>query len=148
MKVVIIKSFKGLGLAGEVCDVADGYARNFLIPQAIVEPLTRAAQAKLLARAQKKKKEVQKKFFQTHNTIKAIQEKIFEIKAKANKEKHLFAQINTIQIWDALKRNKIEINQKDIYIEEPIKALGPAKAYYKPTPKEKVTIKLKIIPEG
>ena len=125
MKVILIKNVSNLGVPGDIKEVSDGYARNFLIPQGLVKIANEAAikeveklkakKLKVQENKGKKYKEIAKKI----NNLKLI------IKAKAeDKKKTLFASIKAENIAQELKKRKYDIEAKFIKLDEPIKQLG------------------------
>ncbi len=124
MKVILIKDVESLGGAGDVKEVADGYARNFLIPGGYAEIATKNA----IERAEKIKIE---KGIEAKEDLKSIEEiaKKLEgvsviIKAKADDSGKLYAAIKTGEISEELSKKGLEINKDKIVTEEPIKEIG------------------------
>lgn len=105
-----------LGKAGDIKEVADGYARNFLFPNNLAEAATDAAikqnelQKTLLA---KKSEEDLKKYQELAETLETA---AVAIKAKVNEEGKLFGSITSEIILEALKAQKIDISDKNIDI--------------------------------
>ena len=124
MKVILIKEVENLGGIGDVKEVADGYARNFLIPGGYVEIATKSA----VEQAEKIK--AKKEMFAKEDLKDA--EKIAQkpegvsvvIKAKADDSGKLYASIKTGEISKELGKKGFEINKNKIVIEEPIKEAG------------------------
>jgi large subunit ribosomal protein L9 len=124
MKVVLVKNVPNLGKTGEVKQVSDGYARNYLFPNKLVKiasELTvremeqkKYSQTKAVANRAKKFKAIAKKI----NNIKII------VQAKADEKKTLFGSITAQKIADELAGRHYEIDSKYIKLEQPIKSLG------------------------
>jgi large subunit ribosomal protein L9 len=124
MKVILTKEVQGLGRPGDIKEVSDGHARNFLIPRHLALPATTAA----LDRLQKAQKEQQAKVLKDQAQLNALAVKLASqtiiITAKASKE-HLFASISAKQIAEAINdKLKSEIAPNQIQIQKPIKSLG------------------------
>jgi len=123
MKVVLIQDIKNIGQAGDIKEVSDGYARNFLLPQKLATAATESAVKQALDAKSKlleaKKNEQEK----TKELAKIIAGKRIIIKAKEKKGK-LFGSITAKNIAQELKKEKIEISEKSIVIENPIKEVG------------------------
>lgn len=124
MKVILKEEVKTLGAMGEIVTVADGYARNFLIPKGFaVDASTKNVRALeheknlIEARAKKLKK-----------TAQSLAEKIgsmsITIEAKVGEEEKLFGSVTNMDISEALKAQGVDIDRKKIIIDEPIKRLG------------------------
>ncbi len=125
MKVILIKTVSNLGVSGDIKEVSDGYARNFLIPQGLVKIANEATIKELeKVKAKKAKKEVNKSK-QYKEIAKKIDNLKMIIKAKAeDKKKTLFAAIRAEDIAKELKKRGYNIESKFIKLEEPIKKLG------------------------
>jgi large subunit ribosomal protein L9 len=131
MKVILQKDFPNLGDAGDIKDVSDGYARNFLIPQRIA---TRADESSTkIAIHQKKmielKKEKRKKSMQDISG--SLKGKEVEVLVKVGENDKLFGSVTPQDISNALKKIGFEVDKRKIEITETIKALGTFQAKIK-----------------
>jgi large subunit ribosomal protein L9 len=124
MKVILIKDIENLGNAGDVKEVANGYARNFLIPGGYIEVATKSA----VERAEKIKIEKEKVAKKGLKGIEEIAEKLesvsITIKAKADDSGKLYAAIKSKEIFKSLNDKGFKISEDKIVIEKPIKELG------------------------
>lgn len=123
MKVLLLKQVKKLGNKGDVCEVSDGYGRNYLLPNGLAKPATRDVvkqQEVDVARERHLLKKRQELYKHTINRLKNI---TLEVSAEAQGEK-LFAAIKADDIASALKKQQCEVDKKYIEIEKPIKKLG------------------------
>jgi len=124
MKVVLMKNIDKLGKAGDIKEVADGFARNFLIPNQIAKPATEGAQAEAQRISEEKTKKEEERLQLMQEVANKIDGKEILIRSKA-KEGKLFGAIKAADIIKALKEDqKIEINENNIKIKEPIKEIG------------------------
>jgi len=123
MKIILLNNVKNLGNKGDVKDVSEGYARNFLLPQKLVEIATKEKIEKFnqLKEEEKLKEEHLEEILK--ETALKIQNKKIIIKAKSEKEK-LFGSIGTKEISGELKKQGFEISEKSIILKEPLKTLG------------------------
>jgi large subunit ribosomal protein L9 len=124
MKVLLTKDVPGLGRAGEVKEVSDGHARNFLIPKHLALPATQT----VLAQVQKEEQERQAKVAKQQEILEQLKQKLasktFTIKAKAEKNT-LFAAIHPDQIARAINEKlNLEILPNQVVIATPVKTLG------------------------
>ncbi|MEK0315144.1 50S ribosomal protein L9 [Cohnella sp. 56] len=133
MKVIFLQDVKGQGKKGQVKEVSEGYARNFLLPKGYVQIATDGAKKTLdQIQAAADKKKAQEK-----EDAKALAVKLGEmtivIKAKAGEGGRLFGAITSKQIAEALEKQKITIDKRKIELDEPIRTLGvtqvPLKLY-------------------
>ncbi|MBQ6693103.1 MAG: 50S ribosomal protein L9 [Clostridia bacterium] len=128
MKVILQKDVKGTGKAGDIANVNDGYARNFLIPKGLAVPAdANNINAAIVKKgADKHRIEMQRKRArELADDMSGITVKVY---AKAGENGKLFGSIGTAEIAEALKaQHDIEVDRKKIRLEEPIKALGVVK---------------------
>ncbi|MFH1223223.1 MAG: 50S ribosomal protein L9 [Pseudomonadota bacterium] len=134
MKVILKKNIDKLGGIGDVVNVSEGHARNYLFPQGLA---VNAGDGNVKA-VEHHKKVIQDKI----NTEKKHAEKVAEklsahsctITKKAGEEDKLFGSVTSADIEEALKKAGFEISRKDIVIPEHIKTLGvytiPVKVYH------------------
>jgi len=124
MKVILRENLDNLGETGEVVEVKDGYARNFLIPR----KLAFEANTKNLNQLEAQKKQLERKIEKEKILAERIREEIekisLTIQMKVGEDGKLFGSVTTQMIADALKEKGFEIDRKTITIPEPIKALG------------------------
>ena len=124
MKVILKAEVKDLGRMGEVVNVKDGFARNYLVPQGLAAEAN-TKNVKALEHETKKIQEMAKK---VKSGASGLAEQIaaakVTIKAKAGEEEKLFGSVTSMDIADALKAEGIEIDKKKIHLDEPIKRIG------------------------
>ena len=124
MKVIILKETEGLGKVGDIKEVADGYARNFLIPKGIAKPATKSAEKEIeiLKEAQAKKSEEELKI--AEELAENLEGMSVEISAKADESGKLFGAVSQENIAAALEKKGFKIDKNKISIAEPIKEVG------------------------
>ncbi len=125
MKIILIKDVKKLGKQGEVIEVKDGYARNFLFPRGLAVEATegnlRQLDNKLLT-IQKQNEEELDEAKDLAARIEGIQ---VELKLRAGEGGKTFGSISTKEIADILKSEfDLEVDRRKVQLEEPIKSLG------------------------
>lgn len=126
MKVLLTRDVKGKGKNGDVINVNDGYARNFLIPQglAVAADSNNINAAKVRQDAEVHRKEQQRK--NAHALAGEMSGLTVKVYAKAG-DGRLFGSVGAAEIAAALKEQyDIEVDKKKIRLEEPIKTLGIA----------------------
>ena len=123
MKIILLKDVENLGREGEVKDVADGYARNLLIPQNMAELATDAS----IAKSEEKKLQLEKKakteLEEAQKLAEQLEGRELFIKVK-EKEGKLFGSVNEKTVAKVLKDEGINIPSSSINIAEPIKDMG------------------------
>ena len=124
MKVILRKNYENLGKIGDVIEVKDGYARNYLIPRQYAYTATpgnlRALEEEKVQVAKKEAKELE-----GAQQLAAELEKVsIQISVKVGEEDKIFGTVTTQMIADSIKEKGFEIDKRKIEISEPIKALG------------------------
>ena len=124
MKVLLLQDVKGTGKKGEVINVSDGYARNFLLPRRMAEP----ADAQAVNAANIKKSAAQHRKFtagvKAREQAKALDGQVVRVKARVGENGKMFGTVSGKEIAAALLEQKnIEIDRKKISV-DPIRALG------------------------
>ena len=148
MKVILLKDVKGSGKAGDILNVADGYARNFLIGKGLAVEAT----SKNLNDLAGKKASAQHKIDVETADNKAVAEKIggkeIVIKAKAGQGGKLFGAVTAAAVSEALKAQfSVDIDKKKINLNTEIKAFGDFSAVIKFTHGVSCSIKIKVVEE-
>ena len=110
MKVILLKDVKGTGKKGEVKEVSDGYARNFLLPK----KMAKSAEIK-----------AQKEYEEAVELGDKMKEMNIEIYSKAGEGGRLFGSITAKEIAEQLKKQKgITVDKRKVLLNEPIRVLG------------------------
>lgn len=124
MKVILKQDVKKLGSFGEVVDVKDGYARNYLLPKGMVWPDSEGYRAKV----EELKHKIELTREKEREAAEAMAEKLKDVsvtvEVEVGEDEKLFGSVTNIDIAEKLKEEGIDIDKKNIVIEEPIKELG------------------------
>ena len=123
MKVVLNQNVENVGKAGEVKEVADGFARNFLISNGLAEPATKENMSKANILLRQSKKQEKNELELTQGTAEGIDGKEIIIKAKAEGDK-LFGSVDKAKIAEMLKEDGAQISEASIELDQPIKEIG------------------------
>jgi large subunit ribosomal protein L9 len=126
MKIILQRTVEKLGEPGDVADVADGYARNYLIPRGLAIKASRGAakQAELLKRTH------QAKLSQRKGEYEAIASKLIAsgpltIAARAGEEGRLFGSVTAADIAEAVQAQAgVSVDRRDVHLSEPIRSVG------------------------
>lgn len=124
MRVIFLTDVKNAGRKGDVKNVADGYARNFLFAQKLAKPATESAIATLESEKNKKstnESEEYKKYAALKEKLKTLK---LNFKMKIGEGKRAFGSVSVQKIFDELKKHGIAIEKNWILIDEPIKTTG------------------------
>lgn len=124
MKVVLLKDVKGTGKKGEIKNVADGYAKNFLLKQGLAKEANKSALAenefKQNANAYHKEMERQ----EAAALAKQIEGQVVNLKIKCGENGKTFGSITAKEIADALEKQGFSLDKRKIDLKEPIKTIG------------------------
>ncbi|MDA8082794.1 MAG: 50S ribosomal protein L9 [Nitrospiraceae bacterium] len=147
MKVFLREDVKSLGRIGDIVNVSDGYARNYLLPQ----KLAVEANTKNIKEFEHNKRIIQEKAAKVRDENKALADKLaaltLTIRAKAGEEDKLFGSVTNMDIAEALKAEGHDIDKKKIHIDEPIKRLGAFTAEVKLPQDITAAIKINVVQE-
>lgn len=124
MKVILKETISSLGIIGSEVTVADGYARNYLLPQNKAVPAT--PQQRKIIEQQKAKFELQiaKEKELAQQMADRLAGVSCEIIAKVHEGIHLYGSVTVRDIIDALARQDIIVEKRMVLLKEPIKTLG------------------------
>lgn len=125
MKVLLLKHVKGIGQQGEVKEVKEGYAMNFLIPQKLAEPATTntVKQLELLKKNKEVRSEIHKDLLLKE--LEPLADKEIEIYKKVNSQGSLFGGVTIQEVRDSIvSQHKIHVPEHLIQLQEDIKHTG------------------------
>ncbi|CAM4201078.1 MULTISPECIES: 50S ribosomal protein L9 [Saccharibacillus] len=147
MKVIFLKDVKGQGKKGDVKEVSEGYAQNFLFKNGVAKPAT-DGNVKTLENqhaAEEKRKENEKQ--EAVDLGKKLEEVTVQIKAKSGEGGRLFGAITSKQIGEALSKQGFKVDKRKIELEEPIRTLGVTQVPVKLHKDVKATLKVQVSEE-
>ena len=125
MQVVLLKDVKSVGKAGEVRNVADGFARNYLIPKGLARQATPGAVSEAKEHAAQQAKRAARERSQAEAFAREIDGARLTFKARAGETGHLYGSITAADIAEELqKQTGKTIDKRKIELEEPIREMG------------------------
>ena len=125
MKVILQADVKGQGKRGQMIDVSDGYARNFLLPRKLAVPATADNMNVMKQQEKAKAAQLAKEKAEAEAAAKKLQSVIVKISARAGGAGKLFGAVTSKEIAEALaQQHGIEIEKNRIVQAEPIKTFG------------------------
>lgn len=124
MKVILLQDVENLGKKWELKEVADGYARNFLIPQKLVKPATPAESEEAERLRAQEEARAQKELEKVEGFVSKLDGYELKIRASVGDEGQLYASINSKKISSALEEEGFSVSEKQIKLAESIKELG------------------------
>ena len=145
MEVILKESIKSLGSAGDIVNVADGYARNYLIPQgkAVI------ATTKNVKQLERQQEAIRKKAAQLKADLEALAAQLnkleIEIPVKVGESGKLYGSVTSMDIAKAISDKGYNVDRKKIQLDEPIKELGEYSILIKLAPEIEATIRLKVV---
>jgi large subunit ribosomal protein L9 len=147
MKVILRQHMETLGKAGETVKVADGYGRNFLIPQGFaVEANTRNMKV-FEHEKQRILQHAEKIHSQAEETANKLSSVICTIARRVGEQEKLFGSVGVKDIEEALRLQGIEVEKRSILLDEPIKALGEFPVRIKLSAGVTAEIKVSVVAE-
>ena len=147
MKVILLKDVKAQGKAGDVVEVSDGYARNFLFPSNLAKPATATAlnSIKLAKEAEARRRQIEHD--EAVELCKKLASVTVTVKIRTGANGKLFGALTAANISDALKAEGYELDKKKIVLSEPIKALGRYTVQIKPFAEVSGKVNINVIAE-
>lgn len=127
MKVILKSDVKKVGKKGEIVEVSDGYARNFLIARGLAVPSTEKSLEILAQEKEIEKAEDARKKQDAEALKKRLEDMTFDFKVKSGKEGRVFGSVSTKQIVEELHKAGIPVDKRKFLDTEPIVSLGVTK---------------------
>lgn len=124
MKVVLLKDVPNVGLEGDVREVSDGYARNFLLPKKLAVSATREALAESARIKKERAHAAELDLSRAEDLAARLDDFELEMHEKANDSGTLFAAVTAKKIATALKTKGMTVPEKMIILEHPLKEVG------------------------
>ncbi|MDI3256679.1 MAG: 50S ribosomal protein L9 [Kyrpidia sp.] len=147
MKVILLQDIKGQGKAGEVKEVSEGYARNYLIPRKLAVEATPANLRALETRQAHKRMEAEERLRQARETAGQLAGLTVEIYAKSGENGRLFGAVTGKQIADALAEHGVKVDKRKIELEEPIRQPGTVTVRVRLHPDVVADLRVRVLPQ-
>lgn len=129
MKVVLIEDVKGTGKAGETRDVADGYARNYLLPRKLAQAASKGAVDRIDRQRATAVQREQRELEEAKSLAARLEQAQVTLKLRSGKDGKLFGAVTNSDVASALKQQHgITLDRRKIEFLEPVKAMGRASA--------------------
>ncbi len=148
MKIILLQDVKSLGKKGEIVNVSDGYARNFILPKKLGTEANAANMNDLKLQKANADKVAQEQLEAAQKLAAALETKEVVIGMRSGEGGRAFGSVSSKEIASAAKSQcGLELDKKKIQLPEPIKALGTYEVGVKLHPKVTGTLKVKIVEE-
>lgn len=144
MKVILLKDVSGVGRAGDVKEVSDGYARNFLIGRNLAIAATQSQVDKVQKEKKEHSEKIAREFSRLEKAVKSLQNKSITLKGKANGN-NLFAAFRETDIIHKIKEQfGFDLSPKQIKLTESLKSIGEHTAEVRISDQHKAKIRIII----
>lgn len=147
MKVILLKDVKGLGKAGEVKEVADGYARNCLIKKGVAEEGTSVKINSLNIKKSAEEFHRQEEIKELKARAAALNGKEIKLRIRCGENGKIFGSVTSKEIADAVSENGFTVDKKKVILKDPIKNVGVYTVEIKFLQDASAKIKVNVIPE-
>lgn len=148
MELILTKDFEELGLEGDIVSVAEGYGRNYLIPEGIALEATLPNRKAL----ELKSKKIEVRRLKAKAGAEKVKEQMealtIKLVQKAGEEGKLYGSVTSMDIASALEKEGITIDKRKIVLEKPIKTLGEFDVSVKIYPEVTASLKVVVDPEA
>ena len=149
MKVILTADIKGKGKKGQVIEVSDGYARNFLFPRGLATQVTNAAMNDLKGKEMREAFHKEQELLAAKETAAKLSGKTVRLSARAGEGGRLFGSITSQAVADAIKMQlHVVIDKRKIVMGEGIKTIGETEVDIKVYPEISARIKVLVEEEG
>lgn len=147
MKVIFTQDVRGRGQRGQIKEVPDGYAQNYLIKRGLAKQATKAAMSQLNGQQRAEEKHAAEELADAKRMKKILEDDntVVELSGKAGTDGRMFGSISTKQIATALQKQfDLKIDKRKIELAAPIKALGYVNVPIKLHPEVEAQIRVHI----
>lgn len=148
MQVILLKDVEHLGQEGEIHEVADGYGRNYLIPQGMARMATEGA----IQQVREEERQARRKKMQEREDAERVAEELADMElvftAKVGEENRIFGTVTTQQIAVELDKRGFDVDRRDIELDEDIRYVGLYTANVKLHPEVEQRVDVRVIPES
>jgi large subunit ribosomal protein L9 len=147
MKVILKQNVKTLGKAGDIVNVSDGHARNFLIPKGLAAEATDKNIHNIDQEKKRILQQIEKEKHKAEELTARLSGIVCQIPRRVGEQEKLYGSVSTKDIEAALQAQGFDIDRKAILLEDPIKALGEFPVKIKVHTGFTAEIKVLIVPE-
>ncbi|NBC87573.1 MAG: 50S ribosomal protein L9 [Bacteroidetes bacterium] len=148
MKVILLQDVEHLGEQGEIHEVANGYGRNYLIPQGIARLATEGA----IKQAREEQRQAARKQAAKADEAQDLADELEDMQvvftAKVGEDNRIFGTVTTQQIAVELANRGYDIDRRSIDLDEDIREVGTYTAHIQLHPQVKAKLSIQVIPES
>ena len=148
MDVILLQDVDHLGSKGEVHEVANGYGRNYLIPQGMARIATEGAIRQLQEEQRQQARKLAEKKEEAQRVADELEDMQVVFTAKVGEDNRIFGTITTQQIAVELANRGFNVDRRNIELQEDIRVVGAYKANVKVHSDVEATLDIQVIPES
>jgi large subunit ribosomal protein L9 len=146
MKLILTQEVTGLGSAGDVVEVKDGYGRNYLVPRGLGIRWTRGGERQVESiKAARKSRDV-RDLDHAQQVKSSLEATTVTLPVRAGEGGRLFGAVTVADIADAIKTAGTDVDKRRIVVDNPIKSLGEHQVLVKVHDDVEATVKLTVVP--
>ena len=146
-ELILMSDVPGLGIAGDMVKVADGYARNYLLPRTLAAPVTAMSRRQLEARQAEREARLRSDRQKAEQLIGKMDDVSVTITMKAGPEGKLYGSVSNADIAAELAKQGLEVDRHKIVLKEALKELGKYDVPIKLHPELQTQVKVWIVEE-
>lgn len=147
-ELLLLKPIEKLGREGDRIKVRAGYARNYLLPQKIAIPVTRANQKQIDSLLQKREERLAQELAEAETIAEKLSKVSCTIPVKAGSDGKLFGSVTANELEKYLRENGISLERKQILLKQPAKKLGSYSIKIKLNPQKEVDFSFEVVAES
>ncbi len=147
MKVIFKADVKGQGKKGEVKEVSDGYARNYLIPRGLAVEATKGNLKQLEAEKEKEAERQAQQKAAAEELAAKLNQMVLTIPAKAGEGGRLFGAVTAKRLAEELSSQGVKVDRKTIQLSEPIRELGTTQVEIRLYPGVQAILRVQVVKE-
>ncbi|GAB3493615.1 50S ribosomal protein L9 [Flexivirga sp.] len=146
MKIILTHEVASLGAPGDVVEVKDGYARNYLLPRHLATPWTKGGQKQVDAITKARATRAVKSLEQAQSLKGNLESSVVRLAARAGESGRLFGAVTTAEIAEAVKAAGAgEIDRRTVQVAQPIRNVGTHEVSVKLHPEVEATVTLDVV---
>jgi large subunit ribosomal protein L9 len=148
MRIILQKTVEKLGTPGTVVEVADGYARNYLIPRGLAAPASKGGIRHAERLKQGHDVRIRKELTEAHQLAERLSKVPLRIRAKAGAEGKLFGSITVADVADELQKVAgIPVDRKRVHLAETIRSVGTHEVTVHLHPEVNASVTVEVLPQ-
>ncbi len=146
-ELILTRDVDGLGITGDVVTVAEGFARNYLLPRKLAAPVTALAQRQIEKARAERMVRLARESEEAKKLAEALAGTVLELTVKAGPEGKLFGSVTNADVADLLAKKGYAIDRHKIHLHRPIRETGEHEVPVKLHPEVSLSLTIKIVAE-